>query len=373
MNTAIVFVDKEDQATLAWQKILDKKLIDYTVDRLKQAGSDKIIVVCQNAYQSEGVICLNDPGSLSAELVDIEGKLIITGIHYPNIDSDIYSSLYRSDSEAGVVTINGKMVEIFVIESNLFADYERLQYEPFNIVKDDLIKVSEADDLYKASKAFQKVINARHLKNGVSFIDIENTYIGEDVVLESGVCLYPSVFLEGKTVIGENTLITANSHIIDSHIGKNCQILSSRISDSCLHDAVTLGPYAHIRMHCEIMDGARIGNFVEFKNTQFGRISRCAHLTYLGDSEVGEDVNIGCGVITVNYDGKHKFRTTIKDRAFVGSNSNLIAPVTIGESVLVAAGSTITKDVEDGAMAIARSRQEIKPGFGFKYINKEGN
>ena len=95
------------------------------------------------------------------------------------------------------------------------------------------------------------------------------------------------------------------------------------------------------------------------------------HLTYLGDCEVGEDVNIGCGVITVNYDGAHKFKTTIKDRAFIGSNSNLIAPVTVGECSLVAAGSTITKDVEDGAMAIARQRQEIKPEFGFKYINKE--
>ena len=119
------------------------------------------------------------------------------------------------------------------------------------------------------------------------------------------------------------------------------------------------------------MDNCRIGNFVEFKKTRFGRLSRSAHLTYLGDCEVGEDVNIGCGVITVNYDGAHKFKTTIKDRAFIGSNSNLIAPVTVGECSLVAAGSTITKDVEDGAMAIARQRQEIKPEFGFKYINKE--
>jgi bifunctional UDP-N-acetylglucosamine pyrophosphorylase/glucosamine-1-phosphate N-acetyltransferase len=117
-------------------------------------------------------------------------------------------------------------------------------------------------------------------------------------------------------------------------------------------------------------EDCRIGNFVEFKKTQFGNNSKCAHLTYVGDATVGENVNFGCGVVTVNYDGKNKFRTVIKDGAFIGSNCNLIAPVTIGENALLAAGSTITNDVEDGDMGIARNRQENRIGYGTKYKNK---
>ena len=124
-------------------------------------------------------------------------------------------------------------------------------------------------------------------------------------------------------------------------------------------------------MNCEIDSKNRIGNFVEFKNTKFGFDSRCAHLTYLGDSEIGSKVNIGCGVITVNYDGKNKFHTVVKDGAFIGSNVNLIAPVTVGENAVVAAGSPATQDVPDGDMAIGRVRQENKPGYCLIYKNKE--
>ena len=132
----------------------------------------------------------------------------------------------------------------------------------------------------------------------------------------------------------------------------------------------TVGPFAHLRNHTVVHENCRIGNFVEFKNCNFGNGSKCAHLTYLGDCEVGEHVNIGCGVVTVNYDGKNKFRTKIGDHAFIGSNVNIIAPVTIGHHALLAAGSTITEDVEDGAMGIARSRQTNKENFGTKYLNK---
>ena len=132
----------------------------------------------------------------------------------------------------------------------------------------------------------------------------------------------------------------------------------------------TVGPFAHLRNHTVVHENCRIGNFVEFKNCNFGNGSKCAHLTYLGDCEVGEHVNIGCGVVTVNYDGKNKYKTIIGDHAFIGSNVNIIAPVTIGHHALLAAGSTITEDVEDGAMGIARSRQTNKEDYGTKYLNK---
>ena len=140
--------------------------------------------------------------------------------------------------------------------------------------------------------------------------------------------------------------------------------------DSQVDAHTTVGPMTHLRGHTHIHENCRIGNFVEFKNSDFNDNSKCAHLTYIGDSDFGKGINVGCGVVTVNYDGKNKYRTTVKDGAFIGSNCNLIAPVTIGENALLAAGSTITDSVDDGDMGIARARLSNKKDFGIKYKNK---
>ncbi len=214
-------------------------------------------------------------------------------------------------------------------------------------------------------------INEKLAAKGVIFLDIENTYIEEEVEIKAGAVIYPCVVIEGKSVIGENTTVTHGSHLIDAVVGDNCTILNSRIDSSIVHNNVSVGPNSHLRGHSEVADNCRIGNFVEFKNTKFGLGSKCAHLTYLGDSTVGEGVNIGCGVVTVNYDGAHKFPTVIGDHAFIGSNANIIAPVTVGDYAVVAAGSTVTDDVPSNDMAIARARQTNKLGYGYKYIKKE--
>ena len=231
--------------------------------------------------------------------------------------------------------------------------------------------VNDKKELAQATRWMQKRINEHWMEEGVTLINPDSTYIGPDVVLGKDVTLYPNVYLEGNTVINDGTTILPQSFLVNAVIGKNCTVDSSRITDSIVHDEVKIGPYAHLRMNCEIDSKNRIGNFVEFKNTKFGFDSRCAHLTYLGDSEIGSKVNIGCGVITVNYDGKNKVHTVVKDGAFIGSNVNLIAPVTVGENAVVAAGSTATQDVPDGDMAIGRVRQENKPGYGLIYKNKE--
>ena len=231
--------------------------------------------------------------------------------------------------------------------------------------------VNDKKELAQATRWMQKRINEHWMEEGVTLINPDSTYIGPDVVLGKDVTLYPNVYLEGNTVINDGTTILPQSFLVNAVIGKNCTVDSSRITDSIVHDEVKIGPYAHLRMNCEVDSKNRIGNFVEFKNTKFGFDSRCAHLTYLGDSEIGSKVNIGCGVITVNYDGKNKFHTVVKDGAFIGSNVNLIAPVTVGENAVVAAGSTATQDVPDGDMAIGRVRQENKPGYGLIYKNKE--
>ena len=235
---------------------------------------------------------------------------------------------------------------------------------------EEVAGINDRVELARANKYLQRVINEKLMKSGVTIIDPENTYISKNVKIDRDVIIYPNVYIEGNSEIGSNTKILPQSFISNSKIGKNNVIDSSHIIDSEVKDFCTVGPYAHFRMHSVIDDHTRIGNFVEFKNTHFGELSRCAHLTYLGDSDVGKDVNIGCGVVTVNYDGKHKFRTTMKDGAFVGSNVNLIAPITVGKDALVAAGTTANHDIDDGDMAIARVKQEIKPGYGFKYKNK---
>jgi len=235
---------------------------------------------------------------------------------------------------------------------------------------DEVMGVNDREDLLIASNWMQKRINTYWMQNGVSFIDPDLTYVSTDTVIGQDTILYPNVYIEGNSVIGNGCKILPQTFIIDSTIGDDCNIDSSRITDSVLKDRVRLGPFAHLRMGCVIESGNRIGNFVEMKNATIGAETRCAHLTYIGDAEVGSDVNFGCGVVTVNYDGKHKFRTTIKDGAFIGSNVNLIAPITIGKDAVLAAGTTVTRDVGDGEMAIGRSRQENKPGFGIKYKQK---
>lgn len=236
--------------------------------------------------------------------------------------------------------------------------------------RDELMGVNDRVDLAKAERWMKAHINKKHMLNGVTLIDPMNTYIGADVEIGEDTIIYPNVVIYGKTKIGKNVQILSNSFLKDAQIGDDVLIDSSKIVDSQVDAHTTVGPMTHLRNHTHIHENCRIGNFVEFKNSDFNDGSKCAHLTYIGDSDFGKGINVGCGVVTVNYDGKNKHRTTVKDGAFIGSNCNLIAPVTIGENALLAAGSTITDSVDDGDMGIARARQENKKDFGNKYKNK---
>lgn len=235
---------------------------------------------------------------------------------------------------------------------------------------DEVAGVNDCYELSLADKWMRKRINEKWMRAGVTFVNPDVTYVGSDVTFGHDVTLYPNCTLTGKTYVGDGSVIMPNCWLENAVIGKNCTIDASRIIDSELKDEITVGPFAHIRGHSLVESKNRVGNFVEFKNNHMGYDSRCAHLTYLGDCEIGSHVNIGCGVVTVNYDGKNKWHTTVKDGAFIGSNANLIAPVTVGENSFVACGSTITDDVSDTDMAIARSKQVNKEGYGKAYLDK---
>lgn len=254
------------------------------------------------------------------------------------------------------------MIEIFVSHG----------YRVDAMIIEDMNEVMGVNDrvqLAQATKVIQKRINEHWMNEGVTLIDPENTWIDAKSKLASDCVIEPSVTLINAT-LHDHVKVLGNAFIKNSTIHAHVVIDRSHVIDTSVGAYTQVGPHAHLRHHCEIGEHCRIGNYVEMKNTRFGDHSKSAHLTYLGDAVVGKHVNIGCGVVTVNYDGKHKHITTIKDGAFIGSNANLVAPITIGENALVAAGSTLTKDVEDQAMGIARAHQVNKPDKGQSYKNK---
>lgn len=224
----------------------------------------------------------------------------------------------------------------------------------------EMAGINDRVKLYEAEQILKQRINTKHMLNGVTIIDPTNTYISTNAKIEQDVVIYPMTFIEGESYIAKGSVIGPNTKISNCKVGNNTEITNSVVLDSEIGNFVSVGPFAYIRLNSKVSDGVRLGNFVELKNTSMGEKSKAAHLAYLGDAEIGKDVNIGCGTITVNYDGKNKHKTVIESKVFVGSNSNLVAPVTLKEGAFIAAGSTITDDVPTDHLAIARCRQTNK-------------
>jgi len=202
-----------------------------------------------------------------------------------------------------------------------------------------------------------------HIKNGAIIPCPDGVIISPEAEIGAGTVVLPNTILIGLVIVGKGCVIGPNSLIENSVLGDFAIFNQSQCYDSEIGDNVTAGPFAHIRPNTKIADDARIGNFVEVKNSNIGKGTKISHLTYVGDSDVGEKVNFGCGTVTVNYDGKEKYRTTIENSAFIGCNTNIIAPLAIGEHAYIAAGSTLTEDVEPYALAIARARQINKENW----------
>lgn len=236
----------------------------------------------------------------------------------------------------------------------------------FLIDKQEILGVNSRVQLEEARRIIQDRINLFHMENGVTLINPSSIYIENDVVIGRDTVIYPQNLITGNTKIGENCIIHSENKILNSIIKDDVVIKSSFIEDSFIDEKTTIGPYAHLRPKSKLGKKVKIGNFVEVKNSTMGTGSKASHLSYVGDSDIGNDVNIGCGVVFVNYDGKNKHRSIVKDNAFIGSNSNLVAPVVIEEKGYVATGSTVTEDVPAGALCVARARQVIKANWSYK-------
>lgn len=223
--------------------------------------------------------------------------------------------------------------------------------------------VNNRVQLAQANKIMQKRINEKHMLNGVTIIDPTDTYIADDVEIGMDTIIYPGCVLEGKTVIGDDCKIGPDTRLTDMILAPNVTIQYTVAMESEIGSGTKVGPFAYIRPNSKIGENIKIGDFVEVKNSVIGNGTKVSHLTYIGDSDVGERINFGCGTVTVNYDGHKKFRTTIEDDVFIGCNANLVAPVTLKKGSYVAAGSTITKDVPEKSLAVARNRQTNIDGW----------
>jgi bifunctional UDP-N-acetylglucosamine pyrophosphorylase/glucosamine-1-phosphate N-acetyltransferase len=223
--------------------------------------------------------------------------------------------------------------------------------------------VNDRRQLAAASQLIRRRILECLMDEGVTVVDPSATYVDPDVVIGQDTVIFPFTFLEGKTVVGTDCRIGPWARISDSHLGAEVEVQNAVITGSVIENQAAIGPYTYIRPGCLIGSAVKIGGFVEVKKSKIGPDSKVPHLSYIGDAEIGRNVNVGAGTITCNYDGAHKWPTIIEEDAFIGSNANLVAPVRVGKGSYIAAGSTITKDVPPGALGVARGRQTNIPDW----------
>jgi bifunctional UDP-N-acetylglucosamine pyrophosphorylase / glucosamine-1-phosphate N-acetyltransferase len=230
----------------------------------------------------------------------------------------------------------------------------------------EAIGVNDRIALGEAERLMRKRINKAHQVNGVTLIDADNTYIEANVTIGADTIVYPGSVLRGRTSVGSDCVIGPATELIDTIVGNGSTIRQTVAEGAEVGEECNVGPFAFLRPGTKLGRHVKVGDFVEIKNTVIGEHSKVPHLSYVGDAIVGSNVNIGCGAITANYDGYNKSKTEIGDNVFIGSNANLIAPITIGNGAYVVAGSTITQNVADNDLAIARERQVNKKGYADK-------
>jgi bifunctional UDP-N-acetylglucosamine pyrophosphorylase/glucosamine-1-phosphate N-acetyltransferase len=332
----------------------------------KNGESATILTACFENPTGYGRIIRNQNGDVSGivehkDATD-EQKLV----------NEVNSSMYCFDRDAllsSISKINNKnaqneyyltdVIKIMISEGKKVGTYKVND-------KNDIMGINDRMQLAEANKIIKKRVNEKHMKEGITIIDPENTYIEENVEIGRDTIVYPGTILEGNTKIGSNCIIGPNSKITDSVIEDGASINNSVLVESKVGKDTKVGPFAYLRPNSNIGNNVRIGDFVEIKNSNIGNGTKVSHLTYVGDSDIGEKVNFGCGTVTVNYDGVRKYRTVVGDNVFLGCNTNLVAPVKVGNGAYTAAGTTVTEDVPEDALAIGRVRQEIKEGWAKK-------
>lgn len=297
----------------------------------------------------------------------------IKGIKEINSGTYVFNSLFMSEVLREIRSENAQK-EFYLTDSIEIGLEKGLKvYAHKTMEREEVIGINSRSELAMADSIMRRRINNKHMLNGVTIVNPEATYIDADVSIGRDVTIYPGATIQGNTVIGDRSVIYPNNRIVNSQIGSDVNIKdSSLIEESRIGDGSQVGPFAHLRPGAILDKNVRIGNYVELKKVVMGEGSKANHLTYLGDAEIGSGVNIGAGTITCNYDGWKKHKTTIGNNVFVGSDVQLVAPVSVGEGAFVAAGSTVTRDVPPGALAISRAGQKNMEGWVEKRKRKGG-
>ena len=357
MDCKIVLIDCKDHSAscakpLMLQPILFCPVLTWAAQELSNCGVQRFFVICKDAWREEISAAMPDCdvtffSDAASALTACEGKVLVIPSPVVPVMAFGQSPVYCADSDLLTGDLSARPAN----------SEDALGWLP---VRDVL-------ELNRVMPLCRDMIVSRHIENGVTVIDPIATYIDPRVTVAAGTTILPGTILRGNTVIGENCEIGPNSMIRDSMIGNGTSVNASQVNESTVGEATTVGPFTYVRPNCRIGDHCRVGDFVEVKNSVIGNGTKISHLTYVGDSDVGERVNFGCGTVTTNYDGHKKYRCTIGDDVFLGCNTNLIAPVSVGDGAYTAAGSTITDDVPADALGIARMRQTNKDGWAARF------
>lgn len=334
--------DNEFKGTVLTAKLSQPK--DYGRIVRDEFGNISKIVEEKDASESEKEI-----NEINSGIYCFDGTLLKEAL--AKITNDNAQKEYYATDLVGILKDDGHRVGAYVIEDSV-----------------EINGINSRVQLAFCEEVIRTRINKSHMENGVSLINPQNTYIEKGVKIGKDTIIYPGVTLEGDTEIGEDCVIRQGTRIVDSKIMKGVKVESSVIEDSFVDQGTKIGPNAHLRPNSHIGKNIKIGNFVEVKNASIGDNSKAGHLTYIGDADIGYNVNIGCGVVFVNYNGQEKFRTRVGDNCFIGSNSNLVAPIDVEDWAYIAAGSTITEKIGEGELSIARAKQVNKEGW----VEKKG-
>ena len=345
----------------ALHKLCGTTILQHIINQLKLSGIPDIYLTSKERLDEtfESYPVLTDATQLEKQ------DTVFVDSRSPLIFSEMYQSLYEEDMD-NIYVVDGQVLIVSHKEvSNLKIDTIDNMAKQIGAVEADfgVFTVETRKELANARYLYQTVILDKLMDNGVTIINPEQTYIDSTVEIGMDTVIYPGAVIEGETVIGENCEIRGDSELTNARVGNNVQIRHSVITDSEVGDGTSIGPFAQIRPGTKLGESVKIGNFVETKKSFVDDGAKVSHLSYIGDAEVGKRTNIGCGSITVNYDGVNKYKTIIKDDAFIGCNTNMMAPIEIGERSVIAAGSTVTDDVPSDSLAIARERQTTKENY----------
>lgn len=353
--------------------ILFCPVVRWVCQELLPCGVGRFFVVCDENWREEAAETLKEiPGvtfyGTAEEALDAAGgdMIVVPGAVVP-VWGQENRAVYTADADV----LRVRLAEGLTLNDCPANAGSICQLWQSPSVAPSFLPVADAARLQAAMPAARALLMRRMAVNGVTVIDPDHTYVDPRCAVAPGVTLLPGTILRGCTVIGRDCEIGPNAMIRDCVVGEDTTVNASQLNESIIGSHTTVGPFAYVRPGCTVGDHCRIGDFVELKNSKLDEGTKVSHLTYVGDSDIGKRVNFGCGTVTTNYNGLHKFRCTVGDDVFLGCNTNLIAPVTIGDGAYTAAGSTIDKDVPAGALAVARARQENKPGWAARFFKNK--